>query len=236
MCRSKVHVFLQLTKAFIRRKRPVSDGHEWKDLSKVVISRNYQGVCKKCTVRKYRLATHTIRIDGNGNICKSALLVLDNPAQVPAGQGPEPLDKHSIEFVFNSKSVSNELLGMIREFAKSKGTVAEPRGLLDNGPKEHKKMYEMLVKVVKEAKALFMAESRMPTVASPCYVIGDIHGNIEDLLTLEKLIWKSSAPCSMASYLFLGDYVDRGKWGFECAVYLMALKVLCPAKVTMLRG
>ena len=39
-----------------------------------------------------------------------------------------------------------------------------------------------------------------------------------------------------SNYLFLGDYVDRGKWGFECAVYLMALKLLDPSKITLLRG
>lgn len=63
----------------------------------------------------------------------------------------------------------------------------------------------------------------------------DIHGNIDDLLTLEKILWRS-APCFGAGFLFLGDYVDRGKWGFECAVYLFALKLMDPKKITLLRG
>ena len=70
---------------------------------------------------------------------------------------------------------------------------------------------------------------------SPCYIIGDIHGNIEDLLSMSKTLWPTM-PCVGSSFLFLGDYVDRGQWGLECALYLVAFKVLCPNKVTMLRG
>lgn len=96
-------------------------------------------------------------------------------------------------------------------------------------------MYDLLHKLAAEAKPILRNEPRLAHATSPCYVIGDIHGNIEDLLTLEKLLWRD-APCSGANFLFLGDYVDRGKWGFECALYLLALKLLDPQKVILLRG
>lgn len=57
----------------------------------------------------------------------------------------------------------------------------------------------------------------------------------KDLLTLEKTLWRSE-PLLGSNFLFLGDYVDRGKWSMECAVYLLSMKVLCPKKVTLLRG
>jgi len=39
-----------------------------------------------------------------------------------------------------------------------------------------------------------------------------------------------------STYLFLGDYVDRGAYGLECVCLLLAYKVKFPDKMHMLRG
>ena len=67
---------------------------------------------------------------------------------------------------------------------------------------------------------------------APLQIVGDIHGQFVDLLRLFE--FKGLPP--NASYLFLGDYVDRGPSGLECMFLLMALKVKYPDQVHMLRG
>lgn len=38
------------------------------------------------------------------------------------------------------------------------------------------------------------------------------------------------------NYLFLGDYVDRGIYGIECMLLLIAMKMNFQNKIIMLRG
>jgi len=46
---------------------------------------------------------------------------------------------------------------------------------------------------------------------------------------------KAGSPQDI-NYLFLGDYVDRGIYGVECMILLMAIKITYPNKVVLLRG
>jgi len=84
------------------------------------------------------------------------------------------------------------------------------------------------------------AESRKGAVAfvkSPVCVFGDIHGNYADLESLVlQLIPCGSFTNALCNFLFLGDYVDRGAHGIECAAFIMAFAVLSAGKVTLLRG
>jgi diadenosine tetraphosphatase ApaH/serine/threonine PP2A family protein phosphatase len=67
---------------------------------------------------------------------------------------------------------------------------------------------------------------------SPITVCGDIHGQFFDLLEL----FNHGGHWDKACYIFLGDYVDRGYHSVETFLFLLALKVRFPERVTLIRG
>ena len=91
---------------------------------------------------------------------------------------------------------------------------------------------EELVWLAENAKQILLKDESLLRLKAPVYVVGDIHGQFSDLLRVFKLC--GEPPKS--KYLFLGDYVDRGKFGIECITYLCCFKMLYPDCIYMTRG
>ena len=83
---------------------------------------------------------------------------------------------------------------------------------------------------------ILSSEPRLLRLRSPAYVFGDFHGNMTDLLAFARTMWPLGIHLTPGTFLFLGDYVDRGMFGLELLAYLFAQKIMLPEKVFLLRG
>ena len=101
----------------------------------------------------------------------------------------------------------------------------KPGKQVDLKEEEIKFLIDKSLPIIKEQKMLVELEA-------PLHVCGDIHGQYYDLLR----IFEHCGYPGDYNYLFLGDYVDRGKQSLETVCLLLCYKIKFPEKVTLLRG
>lgn len=83
-----------------------------------------------------------------------------------------------------------------------------------------------------QAYVVLKNEPMLLELNAPINVLGDLHGQFGDLLHY----FESHGYPPHKNYLFLGDYVDRGKNSVETLSLLLAFKVKFPLSIYLLRG
>lgn len=82
------------------------------------------------------------------------------------------------------------------------------------------------------AREVFLGQPALLELSAPVKIVGDIHGQYTDLIRMFEMC--GFPPNS--NYLFLGDYVDRGKQSLETILLLLCYKLKFPENFFLLRG
>jgi serine/threonine-protein phosphatase PP1 catalytic subunit len=82
------------------------------------------------------------------------------------------------------------------------------------------------------ARECFLSQPTLLELDAPVKIVGDVHGQYTDLIRMFEMC---GFPPS-ANFLFLGDYVDRGKQSLETILLLLCYKLKYPENFFLLRG
>ncbi|KAG0686631.1 Serine/threonine-protein phosphatase [Pichia californica] len=82
------------------------------------------------------------------------------------------------------------------------------------------------------AREIFLSQPTLLELSAPVKIVGDVHGQYIDLI---RIFSKCGFPPA-SNYLFLGDYVDRGKQSLETILLLLCYKIKFPENFFLLRG
>ena len=89
-----------------------------------------------------------------------------------------------------------------------------------------------IVAICSAVREVLLAQPALLELGAPVKIVGDIHGQYTDLLRTFEMC--GFPPNS--NYLFLGDYVDRGKKSLETILLLFCYKLKFPENFFLLRG
>ncbi|XP_065261334.1 serine/threonine-protein phosphatase with EF-hands 2 [Emys orbicularis] len=109
--------------------------------------------------------------------------------------------------------------------------------LLEAFKQKHQLHAHYVLKLLHETRRHLM---QLPNInhVSTCYseeitVCGDLHGRLDDLFLI---FYKNGLPSPEKSYVFNGDFVDRGKQSVEILIILFAFLLVYPKEVHLNRG
>lgn len=156
---------------------------------------------------------------------RDAFLKAIEVSDAPSAAVGLDLDNMAIEASYDGKKLGDE---MTQDF------IDDMIERFKNGKKLARKYVFQIVLAVK--KIVYEEPTMVETQVAKDHkltVCGDTHGQYFDLLEIFRL---NGFPSATHSYLFNGDFVDRGSWSTEIALLLYAYKWLYPSSFFLNRG
>lgn len=161
-------------------------------------------------------------------------ILVDSTPVEPVHRPPLDAPKSKGEMIDNTilDDMISRLLGLVdtstkkgrkRQFALASNSTKKNPPCIKDGEIEL---------ICNASRELFLAQPVLLDLNAPVKVVGDIHGQFFDLIRLFQLCGFPPAT----NYLFLGDYVDRGKNGLETILLLLCYKLRYPDNFFLLRG
>ena len=89
-----------------------------------------------------------------------------------------------------------------------------------------------IVAICQRARECFLSQPALLELDAPVKIVGDVHGQYTDLIRMFEMC--GFPPSS--NFLFLGDYVDRGRQSLETILLLLCYKLKFPENFFLLRG
>ena len=86
--------------------------------------------------------------------------------------------------------------------------------------------------VLADAKSVIKQEDTILSLEGEYEVVGDIHGDLKSLIS----IFEQKGYPNKTKYIFLGDYIHRGKFSIEVVLMLFSMKVLFPENIYLIKG
>lgn len=157
---------------------------------------------------------------------------------VPATHDPTIyVDDNGKEFkttdrIIKSVPAPTDVIPSNEQLFGNHGGLPDYNFLREHFKREGKLRQDQVLKIIKMATSIFDAEPNLLEIPPPVTVCGDVHGQFYDLCKLFEIC---GGP-DKTSFLFLGDYVDRGSYSLEVLLLLYSMKINHPKTFTMLRG
>ena len=115
----------------------------------------------------------------------------------------------------------------------------DPEDIAQRFERQERLSVTMVSALITQADKSLREEPNNVQLRGGAIIVGDIHGqffDLRNLFTIAGTPGSYNEDGTEKTFIFLGDYVDRGKFSCEVLFYLFALKVRYPAHVWLIRG